>query len=411
MMSKRLLHNTHHLRSSLWSPLTLLSCLLLTSACSSEKAEPLLYKVSAQNFIVNVPAKGELFSAKATVISAPMSRRGMQNIAWLAPEFSLVRKGEVIARFDGEAMTKESHEKQLDLDINLQEIIEKDGMLNLQLEEINKDIGLISQETQFAKNFTIDDVRIRAKIDILDELQNTEFLLAKEKYLNWQSDSFSESSEGEMGLLTMKKQQSQDKIKQLEDSLSQLEVKAPHDGLLTYQANWRGEKPRAGQSIWPGRKIAELPDTSEMKAKLFVFENEAINLAVDKKVSFYLNAHADLIFNGSVESIAQFPQSIKRGDPQKYFEVIVTLEKQQPKLFVPGRKLEATISIAKEEEQIIIPLQSVFTDDNQTFVYVYQNGEYVNTPVTLGQVSLSHVQVTSGLSIGQKIALTDRGNS
>jgi len=410
-MSKFSLQHLHHWRHSLIHPLTLVSCLLLSSACSSEKAVPLLYQVSSQDLIVTVPAKGELFSSKATVISAPMSRRGMQNIAWLAPEFSLVKKGEVIARFDGEAMAKESHEKQLDLDVNLQEIIEKDGMLNLQLDEINKDIGLISQETQFAKNFTIDDVRIRAKIEILDELQNTEFLLAKEKYLNWQNDSFSESSEGEMGLLTMKKQQSQDKIKQLEDSLSQLEVKAPHDGLLTYQANWRGEKPRAGQSIWPGRKIAELPDTSEMKAKLFVFENEAINLAVDKRVSFYLNAHADLTFNGTVESIAQFPQSIKRGDPQKYFEVVVTLEKQQPKLFVPGRKLEATINIAKKEQQIIIPLQSVFTDENQSFVYLYKNGDYVHTPVTLGQVSLSHVEIISGLEVGQQISLTDMGNS
>ena len=400
-----------HLRHSLLYSLTIMSSILLVSACSSENEEPLLYDIVIQDLIVTVPAKGELFSAKATVISAPMSRRGMQNLAWLAPEFSQVKKGDVIARFDGEAMSKESHEKQLDLDINLQEIVEKDGMLNVQLQEINKDISLISQETQFAKDFTIDDVNIRAKIDILDELQNTEFLLAKKDYLHWKNNSFSASSEGEMGLLTMKKQQSEDKIKQLEESLSQLEVKAPHDGLLTYQANWRGEKPRAGQTIWPGSKIGELPDISEMKAKLFVFENEAINLAVDKKVSFYLNAHSDLTFNGKVESIAQFPQSIKRGDPQKYFEVIVSLDKQQPKLFVPGRKLEANIFITKKEQKILIPLQSVFTDENQTFVYLYQNDSYIQTQVTLGQVSLSHVEVISGLDAGQKIALTDMGNS
>ena len=403
--------NKQRLTSLLYFPVTLSTCLLLLNACSSEKEMPLLYQVEELDFVVSVPAKGELFSSKATVISAPMSRRGMQNIAWLAPEFSLVKKGDVIARFDGEAMSKEQYEKQLDLEINLQEIIEKDGMLNLQLEEINKDIGLISQETQFAKNFTIDDVRIRAKIEILDELQNTEFLLAKEEYLNWQSEQFNKSSEGEMGLLTMKKQQSQEKLQQLNDSLSQLEVKAPHDGLLTYQANWRGEKPRAGQSIWPGSKIAELPDTSEMKAKLFVFENEAINLSVDKNVNFYLNAYSDLTFNGKIESIAQFPQSIKRGDPQKYFEVIVTLEKQQAKLFVPGRKLQATIKISHQKKQIIIPLQSVFTNEQQSFVYLYENGAYTQTPVKLGEVSLSHVTVSAGLKAGQQIALTDMGHS
>ena len=394
------------LLSKLLLPVSIiLSCFIFVSGCSSEKREPLLFHIVAQDLIVTVPAKGELFSAKATVINAPMTRRGMQNIAWLAPEFSLVKKGEVIARFDGEAMTKESNEKQLDLNINLQEIIEKDGLLNLQLEEINKDIGLISKEANFAKNFTIEDERIRAKIEILEELQNTEFLLAKEEYLHWKNDSFSESSAGEMGLLTMKKEQSESKIQILQESLALLEVLAPHDGLLTYQADWRGEKPLVGKGIWPGRKFAELPDISEMKVKLFVFENEAINLAVDKKVSFELNAHSELTFNGAVESVAQFPQSIKRGDPQKYFEVIVALEQQQSKLFVPGRKLEAKIHITKKEDQILIPLQSVFTNENQSYVYVYQNGVYVQAKVTLGQVSLSHVEVVEGLQVGQKILL------
>jgi multidrug efflux pump subunit AcrA (membrane-fusion protein) len=385
--------------------ITFLIAAISLTGCN-EKVEPeLLYTINKQTFSIDVPAKGEFFAAKATVISAPLSRRGMQNIAWLAPEFSHVKKGDIVARFDGDAMFKESHDKQFDLQLNVQEIIEKKGHLEMQLEEINKDISLISQETQFAQNFTIDDVRIRAKIEILDELQNTEFLLAKEQYLNWQIDSFSKSSEGEMSLLTMQKAQNQNKIKILQDSLSQLEVKAPHDGLLTYQANWRGEKPLVGQSIWPGSKIGELPDTNEMKAKLHVYENEAIGLTPDKEVTFYLNANADVLYKGKIESVAKFPQSIKRGDPQKYFEVIITLNQQHPLLFVPGGKLEATIHVSRENDKIIIPLQSVFKDEKQSFVYLYNSGEYTKTVVTLGDVSLSHAEVTSGLSNSQKIAL------
>jgi hypothetical protein len=36
---------------------------------------------------------------------------------------------------------------------------------------------------------------------------------------------------------------------------------------------------------------------------------------------------------------------------------------------------------------------------------LYNNGEYTKTVVTLGDVSLSHAEVTSGLSNSQKIAL------
>lgn len=381
------------------------------TGCSGQKSDPLLFEVTEQDFIVNVPAKGELFAAKATVINAPMGRRGAQNISWLAPEFSRVKKGDVIARFDGEAMEIQSKDRLNELSITEQEIIEKTGMLNLELNTINKDIDMVGQEKSFAEKFSIDDVRIRSKLDILDSLQNTQYLGSKEEYLYWKNDSFSASSAGDMGLLEMKQAQSKNKLKQLNESLSKLDVRAPHDGLLAYKANWRGEKPREGQSMWPGQKIAELPDISNMKVKLFVLESEAINLTIDKPVTFTLNAYADKPFKGKVETVAPFPTSIKRGDPQKYFEVIVVLETQNTKLFVPGRKLEANIEIKATTKKIIVPLQSVFVEAKQSFVYLYEDGDYKSVPVTLGQASLSHVEILSGLKEGQKIALTNKENS
>ncbi len=393
------------------SKLTLLALSFTLLGCADEQAAPLLYQVKQQQLSVTIPAKGELFAAKATVISAPISRNGMQNIAWLAPEYSQVKKGDIIARFDGESMEIQATNKQHELAITEQELSEKTGMLNKQIGDISKDIGLIDQETQFAENFNIDDIRVRSKLDILDQLQNTEYLKSKQQYLNWQKGSFSASSAGEMGLLEMKQNQHQAKIKQLKQGLSQLEVKAPHDGLLVYKANWRGEKPKAGQAIWPGGKIAQLPDTNLMKVKLFVIENEAIDLKAEQAVSFHLNAFADTTFNGKVESVAPFPQSIKRGDPQKYFEVVVTLNEQNKQLFVPGRKLEAIINVTEKANTLLIPLQSVFSKHQQTFVYVYENGEYIETQVTLGQTSLSHVEVLSGLSTGQRISLTDQEHS
>ena len=381
------------------------------TGCSGQKSDPLLFEVTEQDFIVNVPAKGELFAAKATVINAPMGRRGAQNISWLAPEFSRVKKGDVIARFDGEAMEIQSKDRLNELSITEQEIIEKTGMLNLELNTINKDIDMVGQEKSFAEKFSIDDVRIRSKLDILDSLQNTQYLGSKEEYLYWKNDSFSASSAGDMGLLEMKQAQSKSKLKQLNESLSKLDVRAPHDGLLAYKANWRGEKPREGQSMWPGQKIAELPDISNMKVKLFVLESEAINLAIDKSVTFTLNAYSDKPFKGKVETVAPFPTSIKRGDPQKYFEVIVVLETQNTKLFVPGRKLEANIEIIATTKKIIVPLQSVFVEAKQSFVYLYEDGDYKSVPVTLGQASLSHVEILSGLKEGQKIALTNKENS
>jgi len=380
-------------------------------ACGSEQSSTLSYTVKNEEFSVNIPAKGELFAAKATVISTPSSRTGVQNISWLAPEFSMVKQGDVIARFDGESMLVKSQEKENELAITKQEIIEKTGALSKELDAISKDILIIDEEKQFAEKFSIDDERIRSKLEIIDSLQNTAYLGSKQDYLNWKSDSFNESSAGDMGLLKMQQEQHQGKLDLLNDSLNQLEIKAPHDGLLVYKTNWRGEKPRAGQSMWPGEKIAELPNITEMKAKLHVIESEAIDLAEGKTVSLQLFAYANLTFKGVIESVAPFPASIKRGDPQKYFEVIVTLDKQNSKLFVPGRKLQGSIEIAKSESKLIVPLQAIYTKENQSFVYIYQDNEVSMAEVTLGQASLSHVEVLTGLKAGQKISLINQEQS
>ncbi|WDE06953.1 HlyD family efflux transporter periplasmic adaptor subunit [Thalassomonas viridans] len=375
------------------------------AGCGESQQNTNLYRVQQQRFEIKIPARGELFAAKATVISAPMGGNGPQNLAWLAPEYSQVKAGDIIARFDGEAMERESREKNNDMSITEQDIIEKSAALTQELSAINQDIGVVFQEKGFAEQFSIDDIRIRSKLEILDSLQNTAFLGAKQEYLNWKKGSFEQSSQGDIGLLEMKRSQQSSKITQLNESLSRLEITAPHDGLLTYKTNWRGEKPRAGKSLWPGQKIAELPDISEMKAKLFVFEHEAIGLAAGQEVSLVLNAFADQPFNGVVESVAPFPASIKRGDPQKYFEVVVSLNKQQTDLFVPGRKLSASITVTPGSDKVIVPLQSVFIEDNKPYVYLYAGGGYRRQNVTLGQSSLSHVEVLSGLEVSQQIAL------
>ncbi|WP_286270317.1 efflux RND transporter periplasmic adaptor subunit [Thalassotalea hakodatensis] len=388
--------------------ITFISVLL---GCSEQTAKPLLYTVQHDNFSIQIPARGELFAAKATVISTPISRSGSQVLSWLAPEYAFVKQGEIIAKFDGEVMVKSKEAKLNELNMTLQDIQDKSGQLNKELTSINKDITLVGEEKTFADKFAIEDERILSKLEILESMQDSQYLGTKQEYLEWKEGNFSESSSGEMSLLEMKKNQHQTNLNMLEDSLSKLEIKAPHDGMIVYQSNWRGEKSRPGQMYWPGQKIAELPDIQEMKVKLFVAEKEAIDLTKDAPVSFLLNADVSKRFNGKVESISAYPSSIERGDPQKYFEVIVVLSEQQPSLFVPGRKVTATIMIQPPKEKLVVPLQAVFSQNNEQFVWLYTQGKFEKTPVKLGQTSLSHAVIEQGLKPGQEISLVERGVS
>lgn len=385
--------------------------LLAAVGCSEQSTKPLLYTVKQQEFAIEIPAKGELFASKATVIGAPPSRRGGQTLAWLAPEYSHVKKGDVVAKFDGEAMSKSREEKRNELDMTMQDILDKSGQLNKELTEINKDIAIVGQEKVFADKFAIEDERILSKLEILESMQDSQYLGTKQGFLQWKEGSFSESAEGEMSILEMQKKQHQTRLNVLDSSLSNLEIKAPHDGMLVYASNWRGEKARPGQIYWPGQKIAELPDINEMKAKLFIPEKEAIDLDTGVAVSFRLNADISENYQGEIESISAYPSPIRRGDPQKFFEVIVKLSQTQSKLFVPGRKVTAKIHVKPSQQQLIVPLQAIFSKDNEQFVWQYKDGGFEKTPVTLGQTSLSHAVIEKGLTAGQQISLIERGAS
>jgi multidrug efflux pump subunit AcrA (membrane-fusion protein) len=402
------INNVNKISISYWRILVAIVLPVFLFACQEESTSPLLYTVTSKTHAIHIPAKGELFADTSTIVSAPMSNNGVQIISWLAPEFSTVKAGDIIARFDGEAMQLSTQNHQNKHSLTQQDMIEMKSSLALELNSINKDINIVSQEKNFAEQFSIDDIRIRSKLDIIDSMQNSAYLSTKKEYLFWKSDRFDDSSKGDMSLLNMQQQQHEAKLTQLSSSLSLLAVKAPHDGLLVYKADWRGEKIRAGQPLWPGQKIAELPNLNVMKAKLFVLENEALALEKDKPVTFRLNAHDEKEFQGSIESVAPFPTTIKRGNPQKYFEVVVSLSTQNINLFMPGSKITADIIIEQATEKMIIPLQSVFSKKNNSYVYLYENNDFIEQPVTLGKASLSHVEIIAGLTTNQQIALTDK---
>ena len=332
--------------------------------CQSEQDQSLTYKVIKTSFAIEIPAKGYLVAANATVINVPRISNGANNISWLAAEYSMVNKGDVIARLDDEAIRTETRSKRHELAMTEQDVIEKQGALNQELGTISGDIIMVNQEKYFAERYSVDDERIFSKLDIINAMQNLTYLNSKQNYLHWKNNSFNDSSSGEMGLLDLKKSQFQNEIDQLDNNLDNLEVKAPHSGLLLYHANWRGEKPKVGQLAWSNQTIARLPDTSNMKAKLFVAEHEAIDLGVGQSVSLSLLAAADQPFTGTVESVAPFPKSIKRKDPQQYFEVLVSLDSQNSAQFAPAAKLQATISVTLPQQKLTVPSQAVFSQGN-----------------------------------------------
>lgn len=384
--------------------LVVITASLLLCACSKAPENSALLQVQRTSLEHRIQAEGELFAVNAININAPQSSRGPRFIAELTPEYSSVAPGDLVIRFDATQLERSRRDAANALSAVLADQDFKGSQQQAELTNIGLDQRLVLQEFAFADRFSIDDVQIRSRLEILDSMQNKEFLGEKKSYLNWQQQSFAARSQGELDLLQLQKGQQQGLLEQAETGLAALEVRAPHHGILLYDTNWRGEKPEVGRMVFPGEKIGSIPDLSLQHVKLQIIEQEAIGLAVEQQVYFRLTARPEQVLEGRVKSVGQVAQSRERRDPRRYIEVIVEPAIQQD-FFLPGAKVRAAILANTLPDVISIPLQAIASDDQGQYVWQQQGGSLQQQRVTLGAKSLTHAEITSGLKVGDRISL------
>jgi HlyD family secretion protein len=383
---------------------TVLACAILACGQSQHPDIPTI-AILASDFSIKIPAKGELISAKDTPINVPVTDSGELTLAWIKPENSIVKAGELVARFDGTIHLFERDKSTFELrKIELKRQSTENNLAQ-QRYSLNQEARLIKEEVAIANRFSVDDVRVYSRSEIIDKFMDKEFLAAKKSYLDWKADSLTASANTELALLSAKAKGHSDKIDIHQSTLARLEVTAPQDGILTYHKNWRGEKPRVGQLMYPGFKLASIPALDSMQAKLFVLENEAIGLAIDQPAQLHLDAYPTRLLEGNISQIASIAAPRTRDNPVKYFEVTVDLDNADPTFMMPGQKLTATLFPAQLKGVYSIPRQALFQDNTSSYVYIKQGGSYRQRPVKTGVRSLTRVQITQGLEPGDKVAL------
>lgn len=384
---------------------SLASILLLLSCGENTTQNTIVLEVLAEKFVVRIPALGELEAAKATSIGMPGGVFEPQVIAWLAEENKLVKKGEVVVRLDSRKYIHRSGQEKFEIDKANIGYQSKEATLSNEESEIKNDSMLISDELNIAGKYTSEDLRVYSRNEIIDSMKNQEYLEAKQGYTEWRGDSHDAKSAAELELLQLKKGQHSAKLGMYQNMLSQLEIVAPHDGVFVLEKNWRGEKPRIGETTWPRRKIASLPDLSEIKARVYILESEAAGIKVGQRVELYLDAYPEQKIKGELEQIDNIAKSRNNSNPVKYFEAVVKINSEMLEHWRPGSQLKASIFPSEKESVISIPSQSLFVENGEYFVYREDGSDWEKVSVELGTRNNAKTEIVKGLQSGDRIAL------
>ena len=386
-----------------------LAAVVLLCACSRSSDDVATFDVEPITFTRRVTAEGTLKAVKATPVSAPQNAPGQLKVSWIADDGTLLRKGDVIVRFDAtdfETMLLAGRE---DRSNATNRLTQTNAEASATSKNLGRDARLAQSELDSARQFKFDDADIFSRYDRIENEVDQDLALSKKRYAEEVLGIRGSLTAVERDLIGIDDRKAGLKIKQAEDGLQALQVVAPHDGILVLQRNWRGDMPRVGDTMWRGQPIGEIPELSSMQAEVFVLEADAAGLAIDQKATLFLEADSRAQFKGKVKSVDKVARPRIPRQPVQYFGVTVKLDRTDPRLMKPGARVRAVLEVENQANAFAIPRQALFEKEGKKLAYVKKNDAFVPVEVTIGSSSAGRVVVTKGLAKGDEIALEEPG--
>jgi hypothetical protein len=390
-----------------------LTVLVLTcglTACGGPADEVETLDVRQGDFVISLRSGGELRAAESTPIMPPPGSRAPRTIRWLAPNFSWVREGEVVARFDISDAERQARSAGLEIDkVDLQ-VAGKQRELDRLLAELGNDLELVDIEKLMADRFAVDNELAYSRFEIIDAMRDKELLDYKAGHLEGKQENYSERQSAEVAVLEAQRSTQESKFQEQKVMLDNQAVTAPHDGYFVLERTWWGQQVGIGSTVFSGNKFASIPNLEAMEAVLYVLESEAVGLSEGQPAEVVIDAYPDRPLSGAVKSISATAAPIERDNPVKYFTVVVALDQADPEWITPGAIVMATIQIDRVVDAIAVPNQALFREGDQHWVLVRQGGEFVRREVNLGLRGPNRSQVTDGLEPGEAVALFPPGD-
>jgi HlyD family secretion protein len=391
----------------------LLLIAVLAAACGRpDGAAVANMKVRKGTFEIIIPAFGELQAAKSTpIVVSPENRFAPQTIAWMAPEYSMVKSGDVVIRLASTELadllrTEEAEMAKLNLEIG-----QKEKQLEKEKSDLAGEISVTAIQRELADVYAARDESIFSRNKIIEDAIDLNYQTIRERHFQEKREQLEKRINAELQLLQSKARTHQVKIKQFQDQLNNLDIRAPHEGMLIIAKRWNGEKYRVGMTAYSGLKLGSLPDLIVMEAKIFVLESEASGLKENLPVSLSLDYEPGRTFSGKVAGIDTIAKPLSEESPLKYFETRVSLDVTDPRMMKPGIQVKASIFVERLADVIAVPNQALVFEQDKAFVLVKKGSRIRKRPVEMGARSLTLTVIIKGLDEGEEILLGNPGTA
>jgi HlyD family secretion protein len=358
-------------------------------------------------FVREVEARGKLEAVTATPLIVPPESGRAQKVAFLARDGAILKAGDTVVEFDPYDARREEADGQSDLAAARARIAkaESEGGKNEKSLTLDRDVAKADLER--AETFKLTDAELFSRHQIIESELDRDLFAKRAEVAGEKLDETARLSAAERALGQIDAGKARLKIEIAEKGLRSLRISAPHDGLLVLERNWRGEVSFVGDTLWPGQKIAQLPDLSSLQARVFVLEADGAGLKPGLAARVAIEGQPGQLHEAKVGRVEPLAKVRDSQSPVKYFEVVLELARTDPETMKPGQKVRAVVRMEEAEGVLAIPRGAIFEKDGKRVVYRQDGGSFTPVAVTVGRQSISRAVVDSGLSPGDRVALRD----
>jgi RND family efflux transporter MFP subunit len=182
--------------------------------------------------------------------------------------------------------------------------------------------------------------------------------------------------------------------------LADTEIESPFDGLIVR----RQRDP--GDVVVPGSPILTLISTDQLWISAWVDETEMAKLKDGQPARVVFRSEPNRSFPGSVARLG------READRETREFIVDVRILELPFNWAVGQRAEVYIETDRKRSAVLLPAKYVVRQDDQTGVFIDQNGHAEWKPLTLGLRSPEMVEVAEGLQPGETVVIPlEPGNS
>jgi RND family efflux transporter MFP subunit len=194
-------------------------------------------------------------------------------------------------------------------------------------------------------------------------------------------------------------------INSQEIAIENMLIRAPFDGtVLTKNADIGEIVSPLGASSTSRAAIVSMADMSSLEVEADVSESNIEKIKLNQDCDIILDAYPNKTYEGYVAKViptadrSKATVMVKVGF--KHYDDLVLPEMSAKVLFMGEKPKD---SVKDEKSALIVPMTSVTKRNGRDVVYLVKDEKAVEVPVTTGRRFNEYLEITSGISDGEKV--------